>query len=87
MNIGIGQNGSVYKNTSIHDLHYDLNEILEISIGPSDNYDGIKACLTYNSPGESKPGYQTDRGVRFHAVLFECYYFNKILSIATNWGQ
>ena len=75
MNIGIGQNGSIYINTSRHELHHDLDEILEISIGPSDDYDGIKACLTYNSPGESKPGYQKDRGVSF------MYCLNEIISI------
>ena len=72
VNIGIAQNGSIYMNTSHQKLQ---NDNLELSIGPSDNYDGIKACLTYNSPGESKPGYQKDRGVSF------MYCLNEIISI------
>ena len=72
VNIGIAQNGSIYMNTSHQELR---NDILELSIGPSDDYNGIKACLTYNSPGESKPGYQKDRGVSFMFRL------NEIISI------
>ena len=64
--IDVGQNGSISMNASPHELHSDLKEdMFELTVGPRDNYDGIKACLTYNSPGESKPGYQRDRGVSF----------------------
>ena len=65
LRIGIGKNGSIYLNASLHDVHFDLKDILEVTVGPNDNYDGIKACLTYNSPRASKPGYQSDRGVSF----------------------
>ena len=44
-------------------LNYNLEDALELSIGPRDKFDGIKSCLTYNPPGESEPGYQSDRVV------------------------
>ena len=65
MFINITQDGSLSLNSYPHELHYDLKDVLQISVGPKDNYDGIKACLTYNPPGVSKPGYQADRGVSF----------------------
>ena len=65
MYIDVGQNGSISMNASPHELHSDLKDMFELTVGPSDNYDGIKTCLTYNSPGESTPGYQRDRGVSF----------------------
>ena len=63
--IDVGQNGSISMSSSPHELHHDLKDMFELTVGPRDTYDGIKACLTYNSPGESKPGYQRDRGVSF----------------------
>ena len=65
MNITVGQNGSLSLNAHPHEVHHDLKDMVQLTIGPSDNYDGIKACLTYNPPRESKPGYQRDRGVSF----------------------
>ena len=69
MNITVGQNGSLSLNAYPHEFHYDLKKMVELTIGPSDNYDGIKACLTYNSPRKSKPGYQRDRGVSFSVTF------------------
>ena len=45
-------------------LDINLEDMLHISIGPRDQYDGIKSCLTYNPIERSKPGYQQDRMVR-----------------------
>ena len=44
-------------------LKYDLKDILELSVGPRDNNDGIKSCFTYNPPGAYKPGVQIERMV------------------------
>ena len=46
-----------------YDLNIDLKDVIELSIGPRDNYDGIRSCITYNPPRGSKPGYQIRRGV------------------------
>ena len=71
--INVAENGSLLLSThppvlnhelSSHVYNYNLDDVLEISVGPRDNYDGIKSCLTYNPPDASKPGYQTQRGVR-----------------------
>ena len=48
-----------------NDLNYTLKDVLEVSVGPKDNNDGIKSCITYNPPGPITPGYQNKRGVSF----------------------
>ena len=50
---------------------YKLEDMLELSVGPRDNYDGIRSCLTYNPPGGYKPGYQSERAVSIleHTLL------------------
>ena len=63
ISIDVSQNGSLSMNNQPHDLKYDLTDAIELSVGPRDNYDGIKSCVTYNPPGGSKPGYQMKRGV------------------------
>ena len=65
MYIEVGLNESISLNASPHKLHHDLKDMLELTVGPNDNYKGIKACLTYNTPGGSKPGYQEGRSVSF----------------------
>ena len=57
------QNGSLSMIANPPHMNFDLNDVFEISVGPRDNYDGIKSCLTYNPPGGSKPGFQRKRGV------------------------
>ena len=52
-----------------HHMNIDLNNVFEISVGPRDNYDGIKSCLTYNPPGGSKPGFQRKRGVSTRVLM------------------
>ena len=52
-----------------HELQYKLNDLFEISVGPRDNYDGIKSCLTYNPPKSSHPGYQPAFGVSILYLL------------------
>ena len=62
----IVSNGSLIIDENPLKVRYDMKEIedmLDISIGPKDNYNGIKACLTYNPTRPVKPGYQTDRAV------------------------
>ena len=55
-----------------HTLSYDLQDVFQLSVGPRDNYDGIKSCLTYNPPGDSTPGYQRKRGVRgIDQIMFD----------------
>ena len=69
--INVAPNGSVSVNTIIehlgnlhpYDLNYDITGVIETSIGPRDNYDGIRSCFTYNPIAGSKPGYQLRRGV------------------------
>ena len=64
IHIKVEQNESIISFDAIpYQLQHDIEDMLEVTVGPSDNYDGIKACLTYNSPGTYKPGYQRDRGV------------------------
>ena len=47
----VGQNESTITFNAFPDeLQQDLKDMLEVTVGPSDNYDGIKACLTYNPP-------------------------------------
>ena len=66
----VGQNESTITFNAFPDeLQQDLKDMLEVTVGPSDNYDGIKACLTYNPPGAYKPGYQRDRGVSFVRIF------------------
>ena len=72
MRIHFEQNGSITLDGCPHDLHYDLKDILEVSVGPRDNNDGIKACLTYNPPGAYKPGFQQDRSVCYSTSLIPC---------------
>ena len=66
--IGEDQDGSLSVGCSKgsckpHNITYDLEDMLELSVGPRDNYDGIRSCLTYNPPGKFKPGYQGARAV------------------------
>ena len=77
LNIYITQNGSYRVNSKPHDLKYKLKDVFEISVGPSEKYDGIKSCLTYHPPGGSKPGYQEDRSVRF-LHMKGAYFFSSI---------
>ena len=62
--IRVSQDGSLSMTAFPHNLSYDLQDVFQLSVGPRDNYDGIKSCLTYNPPGDSTPGYQRERGVR-----------------------
>ena len=58
--------GSLVLDDNPHEVEYDISHIhdmLEISVGPRDSYNGIKACLTYNPRIGVKPGYQNDRAV------------------------
>ena len=77
MNISVGLNGSLSLNAYPHELQHDMKDMVELTIGPSDNYDGIKACLTYNSPRESKPGYQRARGVSLFDIFPRIRYFQE----------
>ena len=61
--IQVGQNGSIHLDAHPHQLPHDLKDMLKLSVGPRDNYDGIKSCMTYNPPGRFKPGYQGERAV------------------------
>ena len=65
IHIEVGQNESISFKARPHKFQHDLKDMLELTVGPNDKYNGIKACLTYNPPGVSKPGYQTDRSVSF----------------------
>ena len=80
MRIKFGQNGSILLNSYPYDLHYDLKDILEISVGPRDNNDGIKACLTYNPPGAYKTGFQQERSVCLCIII--CLYMGEKLSVS-----
>ena len=62
----VSQNGSLSIGSYPQPLNYDLKDVFKMSVGPRDNYDGIKSCLTYNPPGGFRPGYQTTRGVSTH---------------------
>ena len=66
--IGEDQDGSLSVGCSEgsckqQNLTYKLQDMLELSVGPRDNYDGIRSCFTYNPPGRYKPGYQGERAV------------------------
>ena len=41
----------------------NYKDFFAISVGPTEQNDGIKACLTYNPPGTYMPGFQLDLGV------------------------
>ena len=49
-------------------LNLNLEDVLALSVGPRDKFDGIKSCLTYTPPGDTEPGYQSDRGVVFFDI-------------------
>ena len=70
--IDVSQNGSILMNAYPVDLNNNFKDVIEISVGPRDNYDGVKSCLTYNPPGDSKPGYQMDRAVSVLSQMV-CY--------------
>ena len=69
MHIHKSRNGSITIHGDPYNLQYDLKDLFEMSVGPRDNNDGIKACLTYNSPGGYKTGIQTEHAVSLMDIL------------------
>ena len=66
-NLVILQNESISIFGYPYDLHYNLTDVLQLTLGPKENNDGIKSCMTYNPPEANKPGFQQRRAVSYLA--------------------